>query len=380
MIDPIRTFEEYASSAKSEAEIDFYLRNSLSINYPYIECREYIIYHKGDLGSFLANHSHNPPFFLERINQNILAFRLFRQKDNELIQNSGVIVILPCHHSNLYRVISVSNGNFWVNVVKPFLKRNYPYLFILYFKQSELEDSLLNYEKELIKIFNDRIKVRVTEVTRKAEQSSKSDQKLRFISTERSWTNLSLVETFADLKERGFWFTNLKFKVYLASSSKERYIQKSIGKISKFGFFSCTSMYEELRSFLVEPLELIASERMQLLGGRGIIERNYDPGPPLEIKYDDDVFDSIDKVREFGEILGHYKDSSIVVYHSNPYFHANIADQLDGSSFELWVLSHSKILISPQAKSSTQALSRIIDFIFDRFKEGQVTEYVPERD
>ena len=379
-IDPIKAFEEYALSAQSESEIDYYLRNSLSINVPYIECREFIIYHKGDLSSLLSTIHYDPPFTLERINPNILAFRLSRRKDKESEPNEGVIVILDGTHSCLFRVISISRGGFWVNVVKPFLKRHYPHLSILYFKQSELEDSLLDYEKRLNRQFADKAKVRVIEVTRKAEQSSRSNQKIKFISTERSWTNLSLAETFADLKERGFWFTNLKFRVSIASPSRERYFQRSMGKISKFGSFSCTSMYHELRSFLIEPLEIIAAERMQLLEGRGIIERDYKPGPPLEISYEDEVFDSTAKVRQFGETLGHYQDSSIVIYHGNPYFHANIADQRDGSSFEIWVLSQRRILISPQAKASAQALSRVITFIFDRFKEGMVSEYAPGTD
>lgn len=376
-IDPIKSFEEYSLIAQSESEIDYYLRNSLSINVPYVECREYIIYHRGDLVSFLSSIHHAHPFTLERINQNILAFRLSGRKDKESEPNDGTIVILHGSHPCLFRVISVSRGGFWVNVVKPFLRRSYPHLSILFFKQSELEDSLLNYETRLNRQFGDKAKIRVVEVTKKAEQSSRSNQKTKFISTERSWTNLTLSETFAELKERGFWFTNLKFRVYIASPSRERYFQRSTGKVSKFGYFSCTSMYQELRSFLIEPLETIAAERMQLLEGRGIIERDYKPGPPLEISYEDGVFDSTAKVRQFGETLGHYKDASIVIYHGNPYFHANIADQKDGSSFEIWVLSQKRILISPQAKASAQALSRVITFIFDRFKEGVVREYAP---
>ncbi|MEL7656607.1 MAG: hypothetical protein AAGU75_11940, partial [Bacillota bacterium] len=336
--------------------------------------------HSGDLASLLTRIHYDPPFTLERINPNILAFRLSKQKDKNNEPDVGVIAIMNGSHSCLFRVISISRGGFWVKVVIPFLKRNYPHLSILYFKQSELEESLLGYEKRLNIQFADKAKVRVIEVTRKAEQSSRLNQKIKFRSTERSWTNLSLAETFADLKERGFWFTNLKFKVLIASPSRERLNQRSIGKVSKFGSFSCTSMYHELRSLLIEPLEIIASERMHLLEGRGIIERDYKPGPPLEIVFEDEVFDSTVKVRQFGETLGHFQDSSIVIYHGNPYFHANIADQRDGSSFEIWVLSQKRILITPQAKASAQALSRVITFIFDRFKEGMVSEYAPGTD
>lgn len=376
-INPIDAFEGYAHLAQSPEEVDFYLRNSLSINEPYIECRECIVYHKGDLGAYLCSVDPEISFTLECINQNIPAFKISRKGEKDEDPNQGIVVILRGTNDFLYRVVTVSRGEFWNNAVKPFLKKKYPALSTVYFRQDELEKALLNFEKKFIHQFSDKARVSVVEVTRKSERASKSNQKLKYINTERSWTNSSLSETFAELKERGFWFTSLKFQIGIATSSKGRYFRRSSGKIFKFGTFSCTNMYNELRSFLIEPLEQIAAERMHLLEGRGIVERDYKPGPPLEIVYDEDVFDTTSKVRQFGETLSHYRDASIVTYHGNPYFHANIADQRDGSSFEIWVLSQHRILISPQAKSSAQALSRVISFIFDRFKEGVISEYTP---
>lgn len=58
-----------------------------------------------------------------------------------------------------------------------------------------------------------------------------------------------------------------------------------------------------------------------------------------------------------------------------PRFHASIADVLDGSSFEIWVVSPNRILIVPQAKSSVAAFIRLISHIFSEFGEGDIAEY-----
>lgn len=56
-------------------------------------------------------------------------------------------------------------------------------------------------------------------------------------------------------------------------------------------------------------------------------------------------------------------------------FHASIADVLDGSSFEIWVVSPNRVLIVPQAKSSVAAFMRLISHIFSEFGEGNIAEY-----
>ena len=49
---------------------------------------------------------------------------------------------------------------------------------------------------------------------------------------------------------------------------------------------------------------------------------------------------------------------------------------VDGSSFDLWILSPARVLIAPQAKASPQALERITSYIFYEFREGNIKEYV----
>ncbi len=56
-------------------------------------------------------------------------------------------------------------------------------------------------------------------------------------------------------------------------------------------------------------------------------------------------------------------------------FHASIADVLDGSSFEIWVVNPDRILIVPGPKASVAGFIRLISHIFSEFGEGNVAEY-----
>jgi len=112
-----------------------------------------------------------------------------------------------------------------------------------------------------------------------------------------------------------------------------------------------------------------------MLRGRGIRERRYAAGSPIEIEYSAEIFSDEEEVRRFGDVISKYPHSTRAVFHPNPYYHASIADFMDGSSFELWVLSPRRILIVPQAKSTEQAFQRLISHIFFEFREGEVHEY-----
>jgi len=52
-----------------------------------------------------------------------------------------------------------------------------------------------------------------------------------------------------------------------------------------------------------------------------------------------------------------------------------VSDGYDGSSFDVWVLSSDHFAIIPQLKASEAAVERLVHYVFDRFKEGEVKEY-----
>lgn len=130
-----------------------------------------------------------------------------------------------------------------------------------------------------------------------------------------------------------------------------------------------------MEQFLIEPLTGFVDQRLQKFQKKGIRERNYQPSIPLEILFDYNKFDDIEEIRRFGSVLTKYPNSSIAIYHSNPYYHANLADFDDGSSFDIWILSSKRVIIKPQLKASPQAFERLISFISSEYGEGEICDY-----
>ena len=66
---------------------------------------------------------------------------------------------------------------------------------------------------------------------------------------------------------------------------------------------------------------------------------------------------------------------TVSVYHSNPYVHMSLVDYLDGSSFDIWILSAYQIIIVPQIRATHTSIARLTNHIFERFGEGSVADH-----
>lgn len=66
---------------------------------------------------------------------------------------------------------------------------------------------------------------------------------------------------------------------------------------------------------------------------------------------------------------------TVSVYHSNPYVHMSLVDYMDGSSFDIWVLSARQIIIVPQMRATHTSIARLTNHIFERFGEGCVADH-----
>ncbi len=162
---------------------------------------------------------------------------------------------------------------------------------------------------------------------------------------------------FNEALENSQWFSSLKFAIQKKNRKTGKFSRVAMGKISKFGEISCDNYFEQIEEGFTSVLEGFASERLELYQCSGISER-IQTNTPLDIEYSTNVFDDVEEIRRFGRMMKGYPDSSIALFHGNPYYHASIADFSDGSSFDLWVLSPKRVLISPQAKSSPRSIGK----------------------
>jgi hypothetical protein len=333
--------------------------------------RQYIIFHQTSLSEIIIKKA--PRFSsLKEVGKVIPAFQIsLAHKKNGGMTDKGTLVILPGSQSNISRLITISQSHFWNNIARRLVKSLYPEAMPVFFKQNEIEDALTSLEKGL----GLRYRVRIADVTAKEERYKSNQPNKSEIDTQRWWTNLSIQEIFSQAKERGQWFTGLRFVIQRRIGDTDRFVSMGSGRINKFGEIKYDSLHSEISDYLIVSLEKHATDRLNILKGRGIRESNYHPAKPLEIAYRYDIFAEVEDVRMFGKIVSEFPASTKVVYHSNPYYHASVADFLDGSSYDIWVLSTNKIVLIPQAKSTTQALDRFITHIFTNFGEGLVDDY-----
>lgn len=96
---------------------------------------------------------------------------------------------------------------------------------------------------------------------------------------------------------------------------------------------------------------------------------------PLIIKLESGRLDDHEQNRKFVEAVQGMKHTSYGIYHEGSYVNMSLVDHMDGSTFEIWVVSPDVITIVPQLRATQASLFRLIDHIFERFQEGDVLEY-----
>ncbi len=370
--DPIHAFEGWASGLSSPASFFGILPFFKKFD-DHIQLRECILYHKGDFLSVIDRICRIAKIEVHSYNNLPWLFSAQMISDNFPEAIEGLLAFIPGKYPNMYRAVTVSKSLFWANVVRKLVKRSYPEAMRVFFKQNEIHDALKVLENNTA----DNFRVHILDGTLKAKRNTGQNLGRSQFNTDRVWRDQSIDEMFEEAQEKNQWFTSLTFAIQRKSGkASQNYLSIATGKIGKFGEVSSDFYFTEIEEYIISILEGYASDRLELYQKRGIRERDFQPSPPLEIQYTIDIFDDIEEIRRFGRTMEKYPDSSIAVFHGNPYYHANIADYADGSSFDVWILSPNRVLIAPQARSTPQALERITSYIFYEFREGAVKVYV----
>jgi hypothetical protein len=144
--------------------------------------------------------------------------------------------------------------------------------------------------------------------------------------------------------------------------------------ISKFGSITLNNYYQVITSVLCKELEPSYESAIKLYSHRGLRENHYKPARPIAIEYEDDVFGQDGQLAIIKRLIEQFPQSSKAFYHSNPYFHASIADYRDSSSYDIFISDPKRILVIPQIRTSVEALERFVSYIFYEFREGIARE------
>lgn len=263
-------------------------------------------------------------------------------------------------------IISVCSGTVWERSIARLLRSLYPAVAPVFLSQKELV-SLLQSAKA---IFPDA-RLRIIGHSRKKRLKTGTRRKFE---SSRTRTEKPLELVFKEAEEQNFWFESISFD-YRRDGRETEDPNGGLpsATISKYGTFFCTSGFDRFRYAVLQDMAQMAARKMEFFANRSRRTTEQCKARPISISFDSAAFRNIDDNRNFIGILRKMPGTSCALLHGNPYVHLFLKDGADNSGTDVWVLKDDEVLLIPQLKASEAALKRLVNYIFEEWREGQMT-------
>jgi len=246
------------------------------------------------------------------------------------------------------------------------LKALYPKLVPVFLTQGELF-GLLKDTKAAIPDSDFRI------IGHSRKQSLRIGRRRKYESS-RTRTDKSLEDVFSEAEEQGSWFSSVSFG--FERSKRETHSQDDplvSATLSKYGHFFCSSHFDHFLYGTLAKMTDIADRKMKFFSNRSRRDTQAFKARPISITYQTPEFDSQKDSNSFVEVMRRMSGVSCSVLHNNPYVHLSVVDSNDGSAADVWVLKNDEILLIPQIKATEAALKKVVNYIFEEWREGSVS-------
>jgi hypothetical protein len=292
----------------------------------------------------------------------------------------GNVIVTRSTTKEIYYVMTDEETPFVKDVLRRFMNSYYPDISRAYISSDELRTLLAKLESATgAKVIVDRITAYARipyeqkEYTLNTHAKNLIEEKKKLKrETIRKYTDRPYKEAFDSAIMNDQWVD----KVHFQMKSEDRVVLECF--ISRSGVVRMSRSFFPFYQTLAPMINDIVERKFRLYSNRARSQTKPRPAP-LVIQFDHDIFADSALNKRFVESLRQMTFISISVYHSNPYLHLSLVDYLDGSSFELWVFSADKITIVPQLRASEASISRLMNHIFETFREGTIREYVVEK-
>lgn len=184
-----------------------------------------------------------------------------------------------------------------------------------------------------------------------------------------TYTDKPFREAFSAAAANDQWISRINFDLQWSSTRAPM-----SGHLARDGLFrfrhGISPFYGKvlpLAARLVDRKTRLYSNRSREDNGGGI--------RPLAITLDSAMAGDHSENSAFIENMESMPHITLSVYHSSPYVHVSLVDYMDGSSFDVWILSTRQILIVPQMRATHTSIARLANHIFERFGEGSVADH-----
>lgn len=279
---------------------------------------------------------------------------------------SGTFVVVRTARDTMYLLLFIGDPRFWRNGILHLTESLYPKAACPFLTQTELHQLLKDVQKQI-----SPQRVRVLEFSSKKRLGATSRKRFQSV---REWTDMELESAFVEARERNDWFRSVSFDI--VAEKNGRLVSTSIqGKLSKYAHFACNGRFDLFEKTLVREMVQVGADRLKFFSNRDRQSTEGHAPVPLQIEYPIDIFKSGDQAKKLIAAMQKFRHGTCTVLHANPYVHLTMVDNKDFSSADLWVLAQDQILLVPQIRSSAVALKRIVNHIFENFREGKISEY-----
>lgn len=184
--------------------------------------------------------------------------------------------------------------------------------------------------------------------------------------TEITYRDSDYYEVFAEIEDEDYYVDKIQFDLRNSRQEFEGYVSREGGArfISGDGNIYFKYLIKNIGSLISDKGELFR-DKSRDFGSR--------EAEPIRIEYDEGAITTSENQR-LVSTLGGISNSSLTVYHDNPYVHASLLDFEDGSTVDVFLTSDREIAIVPGFRTSMRTLSRVCDSITSGFREGDVHE------
>lgn len=276
---------------------------------------------------------------------------------------TGQALILPTSLPSVFMAITFGGSTFTSRVLLPVIERGNPTIFLPRITSKSVASVLHRAHK------TETVSFEMKELAVRSRIENKRGKRVR---SERMWTGESLEDVLTTLKERGQWIHSAAFLYSLTTDKKRR---KCLGRISRTCNFKVSGDFTWFyKNILMAAGEEVVST-IRFLSNRARSETPESAPRPIIIQYADPIFEDKAKHQKLSQSLKRFKRASVSVLHANPYFRATLVDFGDGSSYEVWVLSETRVIVTPQFRATSASLERVIDHILTDFGEGELKDF-----
>jgi len=275
------------------------------------------------------------------------------------LENEKFPFVISKRDRGINVLFCICSSDFFNRNILRWLNSLYPYIVLPILKQQELRTILISI-RNLLEVEQ----VNIISATSKRWLDKKDIIGKKYTESFRSWTNLSIEEAFLKAKEENRWFTSVSVLI----QKKGREVKTSL---SRQGILWTNRWFDEYLE-VVEKIITYFVQKLNIFSARSRQETK--EVRPLSIIYDERIFENKEEREQFINIITKIPNFGYSILHSNPYIQISLYDVKDGSSFELLIQDGNSIILFPQIKSSISAFNRLVGYIFENFKEGEIKD------